>query len=212
MEARDWFPIGKVVVSGGEAGVAPFFLLPAMFQSGGPILKRFKLIYAISFSFVLLAILSIWHNDGLGTLRDTLDRQFCSMNANYDTLGSSLYGPQLRKNIAIATSFGNHHDVFLALAWTIERVMKNGTLTVYAPLPFGYGFQDVVDKLGLFHGVAKDNGELIRDVLANPGDGGIDMIILGTCEVECVAFIPPFFLVVLQQFLLLAYLSSESTC
>ena len=172
-----------------EARARGPFLLPVMLQSGD---KRFKLFLGIILSFVLLATLTLWHNDGLGTLRDKLDRQFCSMNANYDEFGTLSYGPQVRKNIAIASSFGAHHDVFLALAWTVERVMKNRTLTVYAPLPYGHGFQDIVDELGLFHGITKNYDELIRDVLANPGAEGIDIIILGTCEVECVAF-KPFF-------------------
>jgi hypothetical protein len=150
-------------------------------QAGG---KRFKLFCAISLSFVFLATLAIWHNNGLGTLRDTLDRQFCSTNENFDEIEPLLSGPQVRTNVVVASAFSHHHDVYLTVAWTAERVMKNGTLTVYAPLPFGYGFQDVVDELGLFHGTTKNYDELIHDVLANPGDGGIDLIIFGTCEAD----------------------------
>jgi hypothetical protein len=83
--------------------------------------------------------------------------------------------------------FGYHQDVMVTLAWTIERVMKtNRKLGMYAPWPPPFGLEDIVNDLGLFHGVVKQDTEFMRDVLDNPGDGGIDMIIFGTCEVECV--------------------------
>ena len=81
----------------------------------------------------------------------------------------------------------------VALAWTIERVMNsNGTLGFYAPWPPQFGLKDLVKDFGLFHGVVKQDKELVRDVLDNPGDGGIDMIIFGTCEIECVVSLLPY--------------------
>jgi hypothetical protein len=117
-----------------------------------------------------------------------LDQQFCSSTTpRQDNVDISSSQPQVRKNIALATHFGLHQDVMVALAWTIERVMKNnGTLSIYAPWPPPFGLEDIVNDLGLFHGVVKQDPELMRDILSDPGPGGIDMIIFGTCEVECV--------------------------
>ncbi|KAF8917421.1 hypothetical protein CPB85DRAFT_1431339 [Mucidula mucida] len=82
-------------------------------------------------------------------------------------LGTS---PLRRKNIAIASSFGYHHDVYMAVAWTIERVIRkrsaHGHLQVYANTPFNrYGFQ-VIEKLGLYHGTFRKPEELIKDLLS----------------------------------------------
>ncbi|KAL0955048.1 hypothetical protein HGRIS_003966 [Hohenbuehelia grisea] len=88
--------------------------------------------------------------------------------------------------VAIASTFGFHHDVYLALAWTMERVMKEigGRLQVYAPTPLNYAFQNIVDDLRLYSGEIKHQDDLLKDVTRNNGDGGIDMIVLGTCEFD----------------------------
>ncbi|KAF9030954.1 hypothetical protein BDZ89DRAFT_1064277 [Hymenopellis radicata] len=84
----------------------------------------------------------------------------------------------LRKNIAIASSFGYHHDVYMAVAWTIERVFHkraaHGHLQVYANTPFNrFGFQEVIEKLGLPE-------ELVKDLLSGIENYQYDLIILGT--------------------------------
>ncbi|KAJ6623988.1 hypothetical protein B0H10DRAFT_1785286 [Mycena sp. CBHHK59/15] len=61
---------------------------------------------------------------------------------------------------------------------------SGGTVEVYAPLPFAFEFQKVVETLQLYHGEVKDPEALISDLNSNVGDGGIDMVILGTCEVD----------------------------
>ncbi|KAF8332974.1 hypothetical protein F5887DRAFT_986203 [Amanita rubescens] len=101
----------------------------------------------------------------------------------------SSIGPDFRlqkhKRIAIASDIGHHHDVYLALAWTLERVMKGrGQLDVYARTPLSFGFGKVVQQLGLYHGVIRDPQQLFLDLADSGSDDAIDMVILGTCELD----------------------------
>ncbi|KAF7974649.1 hypothetical protein HWV62_11526 [Athelia sp. TMB] len=96
-----------------------------------------------------------------------------------------LHNPHLFKHrhIAIATSFGFHFDVWLPVAWTLQRLLRGveGTLVqVYAETPFAHGFGEISDQLGLYHGTVKDYETIIADLRANEGDGEIDMVILPT--------------------------------
>jgi hypothetical protein len=92
----------------------------------------------------------------------------------------------VRSNVALASNFGFHFDVYLPLAWSIQRVLQGqGHAQVYASTPFGFNFQNVSDELGLYRGHFKGPGDLIDDIRLNPSDGrGIDIVILGTCEVD----------------------------
>ncbi|KAJ7077126.1 hypothetical protein B0H15DRAFT_862438 [Mycena belliarum] len=96
--------------------------------------------------------------------------------------------PQKRHRVAVASTFGFHHDVYMSLVWTLERVMARsqtgGTVEVYAPFPFGFGFQDIVEAQQLYHGEVKSPDVLIEVLNNNMGDGGIDLVILGTCEID----------------------------
>lgn len=93
----------------------------------------------------------------------------------------------IRSNVAVASNFAYHFDVHLALVWTIQRVLKGiGHVQVYAPAPFGFNFQNISDELGLYRGHVKEPKDLVDDIRSNPRDGGIDVVILGTCEVEYV--------------------------
>ena len=95
------------------------------------------------------------------------------------------YHPQIRKNIAVASGFGAHFDVYMALVWTLERVMKNeGKVQVYARTPFMFDFNRIVEEYHLYNGTFKHHDDLLRDINNDAGDGGIDMVILGTCEIE----------------------------
>jgi hypothetical protein len=86
----------------------------------------------------------------------------------------------------VASTFGFHHDVYMSLVWTLERVMgqNGGTVQVYAPVPFGYDFQTIIDTLRLYQGEVKHPDTLVADLNSNRGLGGIDTVVLGTCEVE----------------------------
>jgi hypothetical protein len=89
----------------------------------------------------------------------------------------------VHKNIAVASVFGFHFDVWLALVWTIERVWKgHGHVQVYADAPpFFYDFDTILDRLGLYHGSIKNPTELIKDLHQNTA---IDMVIFGTCTID----------------------------
>lgn len=84
----------------------------------------------------------------------------------------------------MASTFGYHFDVYMAVAWTLQRVMKEGNVQVYTPGPFYFDFQKMVDSYNLYDGTYKDYNTLVEDVTSVSGDGGIDLIVLGTCEVE----------------------------
>jgi len=100
--------------------------------------------------------------------------------------------PLVHKNVVVASGFGAHFDVYLAVAWTLQRVMPKdqGSLQVYAPTPFFFKFQDVVDRYQLYEGEIKHFNDLLGDIKSVGEDGGIDLLILGTCEIEYVFLSP----------------------
>ena len=90
-------------------------------------------------------------------------------------------------HIAIATSFDLHFDVWLPVAWTLQRLLRGieGTsVQAYAKTPFAHGFGEISDQLGLYYGIVKDYEAIIADLRANEGDGGIDLVILPTAIIE----------------------------
>ena len=90
-------------------------------------------------------------------------------------------------HIAIATAFGLHFDVWLPVAWTLQRLLRGveGTsVQAYAETPFAHGFGEISDQLGLYHGTVKDYEAIIADLRSNEGDGGIDLVILPTSIIE----------------------------
>ncbi|KAK0193988.1 hypothetical protein F5146DRAFT_413805 [Armillaria mellea] len=98
-----------------------------------------------------------------------------------------------------ASTFGFHHDVYMALAWTIGRVLERsiagGSLQVYAPSPFGFDFQTVVDDLDLYHGKIHNPDDLIRDLRSTGTETVYDLVILGTCEIGSELFFDYKFLI-----------------
>ena len=107
------------------------------------------------------------------------------LSANPSTLQSIA---QTHRNVVVASAFGAHFDVYMAVAWTLQRIMlkEPGNLQVYAPTPFLFNFQEVVDRYGLYKGEIKDPNDLLGDIKSGGHDGGIDLMILGTCEIEYV--------------------------
>ena len=89
-------------------------------------------------------------------------------------------------NIAIASGFGAHFDVYMTVAWTIQRMKEPVDLVVYTRLPFQHDFQRIIDNYGIYNGPFKPLSDFLPDVKNNTGEGAIDMIILGTCEIEFV--------------------------
>ncbi|KAJ7031326.1 hypothetical protein C8F04DRAFT_960524 [Mycena alexandri] len=57
---------------------------------------------------------------------------------------------------------------------------SGGEVQVYAPLPFGFNFSTTVENLQLYHGNVENFEALIKDI----NTGGIDLVVLGTCEFE----------------------------
>jgi hypothetical protein len=98
--------------------------------------------------------------------------------------------PQRHQNIAVASTFGFHHDVYMALVWTLGKVLQNtGTIDVFAPFPFGFDFGTIVKDLNLYNGTIHDPKTLIRRLSQPEGEAWIDMVVLGTCEVESARFL-----------------------
>jgi hypothetical protein len=95
---------------------------------------------------------------------------------------------QTHRNVVVASAFGAHFDVYMTVAWTLKRIMvkERGNLQVYAPTPFLFNFQEVVDRYGLYKGEIQDPNDLLGDIKSGGHDGGIDLVILGTCEIEYV--------------------------
>ncbi|KAF7316684.1 hypothetical protein HMN09_00401300 [Mycena chlorophos] len=93
--------------------------------------------------------------------------------------------PQKRFRVAVASHFGFHFDVYMALVWTLERVMARpdmqGSVEVFAEQPFGYQFHQIVDELRLYRGGAVRSPE---SLVAEIGTGEIDLVVLGTCEID----------------------------
>lgn len=105
-------------------------------------------------------------------------------DAPADSVGSGTTGFN-HTNIAISSTFGAHHDVYMAVAWTIERVLKShGTVQVYGGYPFSYGFSSIIEDYGLYHGTFRHPDELVPDILSGLEDKQYDLVILGTCEVR----------------------------
>ncbi|OCH93915.1 hypothetical protein OBBRIDRAFT_723822 [Obba rivulosa] len=77
----------------------------------------------------------------------------------------------------------------MALVWSLETVLgrhsggADARIRVFAH-PFYYGFRDIVDKLGLFHGTYHTPDQFMETVTGETGDGAIDLIVIGTCEVD----------------------------
>ena len=96
--------------------------------------------------------------------------------------------PIKRRNVVVGSVFPHHFDVYMTVVWTLERVLSSipdSQVHVFAE-PFNYGFQSLVDRLGLYHGRRRGTNELVPFLSTEEG-GAVDMIVLGTCEVEYVA-------------------------
>ena len=94
-----------------------------------------------------------------------------------------------RKNVTFASSFVYHGDVYMALAKSMGDVMDregvHGQIHVFAQ-PFPFGFQEVVEDLQLWKhpGVRSDHERFIDFLNSETDDGGVDLIVLGTCQYE----------------------------
>jgi hypothetical protein len=138
---------------------------------------------------VVVALSSLWLFYGAFTGKPFSRPRFVLgdgiLSANLPKLQSVA---QTHKNVVVASTFVAHFDVYMAVAWTLQRIMpkESGNLQVYASTPFLFNFQEVVDRYGLYKGEVKAPNDLLGDIKRVEDDGGIDLVIFGTCEFEYV--------------------------
>lgn len=100
--------------------------------------------------------------------------------------------PPRRTHVAVASAFDMHFDVHLPVATTIREIMGDAVnVQVFARLPFRFGFQAIVDSLHLYDGPIQSPDDFLEALTHGtpyPDEPGqsFDLIILGTCEIECV--------------------------
>jgi hypothetical protein len=142
-------------------------------------MSRFKIVRSrrkvlwIGAFFFLLSVIS-WNFQHLSLL---------SLRALLHT-DITVLSPITRKHIAVASRFPLHQDVYLPLVQVLQNSLTpDGRVQVYASLP-PWGFSTIMNRFHLYNGSVKEETELIHDITVNPGEGGIDMVILGTCEID----------------------------
>ena len=87
----------------------------------------------------------------------------------------------VRREVVVASRFPFHFDVYMTVVWTLGRIMKRGSVRVFSDGPFRFDFQEVVESYGLFNGTFGHQRDLMEEMGKNEK---IDLVILGTCEVE----------------------------
>ncbi len=111
-----------------------------------------------------------------------------TQNSDPDLGEQSALGPIRRRNVAISSVFGFHFDVYMALAWTLDRLRDRNPvfrLRVFADT-FPDGFEVIIKKTEMYQGERYTASELLPRMREQDGDV-IDLLILGTCEVESVS-------------------------
>jgi hypothetical protein len=156
--------------------MAPYSLLTSTRTKLHPP-RRYILSTAAILLFIIIAS-SLWYKE------ETLCKLSLRVSSCPSKSATAHPTTLVHRNIAVASVFGFHFDVYLALVWTMQRVMKGqGNVQVYAETPFAYEFQNITDELALYQGSFKDPAQLISDLHR---DITIDMVVFGTCSVECV--------------------------
>ncbi|RPD62106.1 hypothetical protein L226DRAFT_463709 [Lentinus tigrinus ALCF2SS1-7] len=66
-----------------------------------------------------------------------------------------------------------------------EEDVDGQVIHLFAP-EFNYGFQELIDEMDLWQhrGIRAGEDQLIEHVNANTGDGGVDLLVFGTCEFD----------------------------
>ena len=118
------------------------------------------------------------------------DDQMCHKSAVHPSLFKTI--PQKRHRVAVASMFIFHFDVYMSFASSLARAMNSsstgGSIEVYAQTPFRFRFQNIIDDLNMYPHGYRDPQDLVPALRSQMGDGGIDTVILGTCEIEWVIF------------------------
>jgi hypothetical protein len=161
-------PYSPLPTSGPGPRISPSFPPP---HKARPSRRRYILVSVAVLLFIIVA--SLWYkNDAQCGLSSSI---LCPNQASTALI---------HKNIVVASIFGWHFDVYLALVWSMQRVLKGrGNVQVYAVTPYPYDFQSIINELALYRGSFNKPTDLIGDLRRNTM---IDMIVFGTCEYECV--------------------------
>lgn len=116
----------------------------------------------------------------------TSDPALCYKPAVHPSLLKTI--PQKRHRVAVASMFSYHFDVYMSFAWSLARAMNSsstgGSIEVYAETPFKYHFQTIIEDLHMYPHGYRDPQDLLPAIRNQMGDGGIDTVVLGTCEAD----------------------------
>jgi hypothetical protein len=134
---------------------------------------------------ILVVLLFFFFHPSVASVRLSQWRPTCPPVEEQNTMNNVLLTPIKRKNVVVASYFAFHIDVYMALVWTLERVTHKA-VPVYIAEPFHHGFGDLVQNIGIHNGPLRDSSQLHVHL---EKDNTIDMVVFGTCEIECV---PPF--------------------
>ncbi len=145
------------------------------------------ILWLLSYSFS-----SLGSSDYTGIGRSHFNQAQAEFEASHPPTTPHDPAPALRRrNITFASSFVYHGDVYMTLAKSMGDIFDAedvpGQINVFAQ-PFPFGFEEVVEDLHLWthRGVRAQHDDFIPFLNAETGDGGVDLIILGTCQYECV--------------------------
>ncbi|KDQ54574.1 hypothetical protein JAAARDRAFT_60558 [Jaapia argillacea MUCL 33604] len=89
-------------------------------------------------------------------------------------------------NVAVASMFPFHEDVYLPIVQQMESVLDphGGRVQVYSPIPLQYGFQEIVDALELSREDIINPEEFMPALQSTQFGVPIDLVLLGTCEYD----------------------------
>jgi len=81
-----------------------------------------------------------------------------------------------------------HFDVYMSFASSLARALNStstgGSIEVFAQTPFRFRFQTIIDDLNMYMDSYRDPQDLLPALRSQMGDGGIDTVVLGTCEAD----------------------------
>jgi hypothetical protein len=143
--------------------------------------RKILVVGAVLFAaFVFL----LWNPTLLSRRSARLDQSCLPVQQHNEHLST----PIKRHSVVVASAFGFHTDVYMALVWTLERITQKPVPVYHVDNePFNFGFGEAVKRLGLHHGPVLNISDLPSALNNTSSDGTmIDLLVFGTCEVEYV--------------------------
>ncbi|KAF9533596.1 hypothetical protein CPB83DRAFT_845535 [Crepidotus variabilis] len=158
-------------------------------------LKSSRTLIFLGLFFIVLAIVHFRSDGGLGNYKHRLSQVYQDHSASEEPIIELPVQEAFKHNhIALASSFEWwHYDVFVPVARSVEHVLgrqDSSRLYVVNPYHLGeYGFNEVLNTTGIYHGEQFNYNNLVDDMSATslfPSDPGamIDVVVLGTCEFD----------------------------